>query len=149
MSHLRPATGADRAALAAFRCARPSASFEREVEEFFGDALTWRDHPEGDGRDVLVLDEDGEITAAVAYEDDDDDIFVNALAVRSDCQGAGRGTQVLLSTLADLTERRSPSVVTWLVHPANFASHAMSEAVGAEATYPAEDRPYARFAIQI
>jgi len=51
--------------------------------------------------------------------------------------------------LDELGQGLGQVVVTWLVHPANFTSHAMSQALGAEAMYPPEDRPFARYVIQV
>ena len=48
-----------------------------------------------------------------------------------------------------LLERYAGHVATWLVAPANFASHAMSEAVGADVTYPAETKPNALYTIAL
>ncbi len=105
--------------------------------------MSWLEDPEGVDREVLVLEDSGEIVGIVMHEDDDGDRFVNALAIRSDNQAKGLGKLVLGTILDDLSRRYAGHVATWLVAPANFASHAMSEAVGADATYPAETKPNA------
>jgi ribosomal protein S18 acetylase RimI-like enzyme len=105
--------------------------------------------PEGVHREVLVLEESGEIIGVVMHEDDDGDRFINALAIRSDQQARGFGELVLGTVLDDLAQRYAGHVATWLVAPANFASHAMSEAVGADVTYPAETKPNALYAIAL
>lgn len=93
----------------------------------------WLADPDGVDREVLVLEEGAEILGVVVHEDDDGDRFINALAIRADRQGEGLGRLVLRSVLDDLSERFPGRVATWLVAPADFASHAMSEAAGAEA----------------
>ena len=147
MSFLRPALGADQEDLDGFLCARTDSAFEIEVQEFAQELLTWA---VGDAhREALVLEVDGSIVGFVAYEDDDGDVFINALGIRADRQGEGLGKMLLLSVLVDLSTSHPGRLATWLVHPANFASHAVSEHVGAVATYPSEDQPYARYAIQL
>jgi GNAT superfamily N-acetyltransferase len=137
---LRPALNGDIGELSRFHCARTAATFELEVEEFVREALGWR--AAVSGREVYVLTEDEALVGIVAYEDDDDGIFVNALAVHADRQGTGIGTEMLAAVLRDLAEVRGNLIVSWLVHPANFASHSMSTRVGALAIYPPEDKPF-------
>jgi hypothetical protein len=67
----------------------------------------------------------------------------------SDQQTRGFGKLVLGTVLDNLSERYAGHIATWLVAPANFASHAMSEAVGADVTYPAETKPNALYAIAL
>ncbi|MDQ1511886.1 MAG: hypothetical protein QOG50_3730 [Actinomycetota bacterium] len=98
----------------------------------------------------MVLEDDAaEIIGIVMHEDDDGDRFINALAIRNDQQARGFGKLVLGTVIDDLSERYAGRVATWLVAPANFASHAMSEAVGAHLTYPAETKPNALYAIAL
>lgn len=91
----------------------------------------------------------GALLGFIAYEPDGDDFYVNAVGVHRDRQGEKLGRTILLSALTDLAEGHPYGMATWLVHPANFASISMCEAVGAEASYPPEDKPYARFAIDL
>lgn len=98
---------------------------------------------------MLVLDDDEQVLGVVFHEDDDGDRFINAVAIRADRQGEGLGRLVLRTLLDDLSERFPGRIATWLVAPANFASHAMSEAVGAEAVYPPETKPYALYTIRL
>ena len=149
MTFLRPALRGDREELAQFECARPERQFEIDVEEFVRDAISWLEDPEGVDREVLVLEDSGEIIGVVMHEDDDSDRFINALAIRSDHQGRGLGKLALGTVLDDLAQRYAGHVATWLVAPANFASHAMSEAVGADVTYPPEAKPNALYAIAV
>lgn len=146
---LRAVVPEDRDELAQFECARPERPFELEVEEFVRDAISWVDDPEGVDREVLVLEDDGEIVGVVMHEDDDGDRFINALAIRIGHQGRGLGKLVLTTLLDDLGARYSGRVATWLVAPANFASHALAESVGAEAIYPAETKPNALYSIAL
>jgi RimJ/RimL family protein N-acetyltransferase len=146
---LRPATGADRTLLASFSCADPERRFEVDVELFVRSALDWQSETGGCDRQVLVVDEGGELVAVVMHEQDDADRFVNALAVRRDRRGEGLGTEALGSALADIGNRRSGMIVTWLVHPANFASHIISDRLGAAQTWPPEDKPHARYVIAV
>ena len=125
MTFLRPALRTDREELARFECARPERQFEIDVQEFVRDAVSWLEDPEGVDREVLVLEDAGEIVGIVMHEDDDGDRFMNALAIRSDRQAKGFGKLVLGTVLDDLTERYAGHVATWLVAPANFASHAI------------------------
>jgi acetyltransferase (GNAT) family protein len=113
------------------------------------DAISWLEDPAGVDREVLVLEDSGEIVGIVMHEDDDGDRFINALAIRSDQQAKGLGRLVLGTVLDDLVQRFAGQVATWLVAPANFASHAMSEAVGADVTYPPETKPNALYAIAL
>jgi hypothetical protein len=83
------------------------------------------------------------------HEDDDGDRFINALAIRGDRQGEGLGTLTLRTVLDELSQRYEGQMATWLVAPANFASHGMAEAVGAEASYPRETKPNALYAIAL
>lgn len=149
MTFLRAAEPADRDELARFACARPERPFELEVEEFVREAMSWADDPDGVDREVLVLEDDGEIVGVVMHEDDDGDRFINALAIRNDHQAQGLGKLVLTTVLDDLSERYPGCVATWLVAPANFASHALAESVGAEAIYPAETKPNALYSIAL
>jgi hypothetical protein len=146
---LRPATHDDEGELRGFECARPERPFELEVEHFVRDALTWIDDHEGEERELLVLEDDGEIVGVVMHEDDDGDRFVNALAIRTDRQTQGLGRLVLNTVLDDLSQRYPGRAATWLVAPANFASHALSQATGAEALYPPETKPYALYVIAL
>ena len=98
---------------------------------------------------MFVLDDDGDVVGVIAFEDDDGDVFVNVVAVQREHQGAGLGAAMLLSVLGDLSEASTHRVASWLVHPANFGAHAMSVAVGAEAVYPPEDKPFARYVLQL
>lgn len=95
------------------------------------------------------LEHDAEILGVGVHEDDDGDRFINALAIRADRQGEGSGRLVLRTLLDDLSERFPGRIATWLVAPANFASHAISDAAGAEATYPPETKPYALYAVAL
>jgi RimJ/RimL family protein N-acetyltransferase len=149
VTFLRPVLRADREELARFECARPERKFEIDVEEFVRDAISWLEDPDGADREVLVLEDSGEIVGILMHEDDAGDRFINALAIRNDQQAKGLGTLVLGTVLDDLTERYAGHVATWLVAPANFASHAMSEAVGADVTYPADTKPNALYAIAL
>ena len=149
MTFLRAAESADRDELARFACARPERQFEIEVEEFVREAMSWAEDPDGVDREVLVLEDDGEIVGVVMHEDDDGDRFINALAIRNDRQAQGLGKLVLTTVLDDLSERYSGCVATWLVAPANFASHALAESVGAEAIYPVETKPNALYSIAL
>ena len=149
MSFLRPAEEADRSELENFTCADPALPFQVEVQEFVRHLLDWRADPAGIAREVVVFEDAGHIVGVVSYEDDEGDCFVNAAAIRSDRQGEGLGRLLLGSVLVDLQEHSSYEVATWLVHPANFASHAVSRALGAEDTYPPEDRPLARYVISL
>jgi GNAT superfamily N-acetyltransferase len=123
VTFLRPALRADREELARFECARPEREFEIDVEEFVRDAISWLEDPEGVDREVLVLEDSGEIVGVVVHEDDDGDRFINALAIRSDQQAKGFGKLVLGTVLDDFAQRYAGHVATWLVAPANFASH--------------------------
>jgi ribosomal protein S18 acetylase RimI-like enzyme len=105
-----------------------------DVEEFVRDAISWLEDPEGVDREVLVLEDSGEIVGIVMHEDDDGDRFINALAIRGDQQAKGYGKLVLGTVLDDLTQRYGGHVATWLVAPANFASHACTSASGARST---------------
>jgi hypothetical protein len=149
VTFLRLALEADRAELARFECASPQRSHELEVEAFVRSALDWLEEPDGVDREVLVLEEDGQILAVVMHEDDDGDRFVNALAVRTDHQCRGLGRQVLAALLFDLSSRYAGSVAIWRVAPANFASHKVSDAVGAVASYPPDVKPFALYAISL
>lgn len=144
---LRSVAPGDQPELARFECARPGRAFETEVEDFVRSVLQWLADPEGVGREVLVLDAEGEVVGVVVHEDDDGDRFINALAIRADRQGEGLGGLVLRTLLDDLSDRFPGRVATWLVAPANFASHAMSEAAGAEPTSPPETKPYLLYAV--
>ena len=147
MTFLRPALRADQEELARFECARPERQFEIDVQEFVRGAIAWLEDPEGFDREALVLEDSGEIIGILMHEDDDGDRFINALAIRSDQQAKGCGKLVLGTVLDDLAQRYTGHVATWLVAPANFASHAMSDAVGADVTYPPETKPNALYAI--
>jgi hypothetical protein len=144
VTFLREAVPEDREELARFECARPERQFELDVEDFVRDAVAWAKDPDGVAREILVLEDDGEIVGVVMHEDDEGDHFSNALAIRSDHQARGLGALVL-TLLNDLSERYQGRVATWLVAPANFASHALSESVGADALYPAETKPNALY----
>ncbi len=149
MTFLRSLLPEDAPELARFACARPERPFELEVEEFVRDAAAWVSEADGVDREVLVLEDDGAIVGVALHEDDGGDRFINALAIRSDQQGNGFGTLALRTILHDLSERYPGRVVTWLVAPANFASHALSEKVGAEATYPPETKPNALYSLAL
>jgi len=56
---------------------------------------------------------------------------------------------VLGTVLDDPCGTYAGHAATWLVAPANFASHAMSEAVGADVTYPPETKPNALYAVAL
>lgn len=146
---LRPATPDDEQELSRFECARPERPFELEVEQFVHDALTWIDDSEGVDRELLVLEDDGAIVGVVMHEDDDGDRFINALAIRTDRRAQGLGRLVLDTVLDDLSQRYPGRAATWLVAPANFASHALSQASGAEALYPAEIKPHALYVVAL
>lgn len=133
--------------LAAFRCADRTKRHEADVEDFVCAALVWRNAPGGDDREVLLLDDDGDVLGVVAHENDDGDRFVNAVAVRCDRHGEGLGKEILGSLLYDLSQHMPGLTASWLVHPANFPSHGMSNALGAEPTWPPEDRPFTRYSI--
>ena len=63
---------------------------------------------------------------------------------------ASRYASVILHVLTEM-QRDGVRTVGWLVHPANLASIAFSQVVFAEAdeTYLPEDRPYARFLLDL
>ncbi len=147
--HLRPAEEADRKRLAAFRCAPDNApNYQVEVEAFAHDLLDWLVAEVG--RVVRVLEDRGEIVGFVAYEPDgEDDFYVNAVGVDKERHGERLGRMILVNTLADLADGHPNGMATWLVHPANLASISMCDAIGADASYPPEDRPYVRFAIEL
>lgn len=98
---------------------------------------------------MLVLEDQGEIVGVAMHEDDDGDRFINAVAIRADHQAQGLGKLVVGTLLDDLSERYPGRIATWRVAPANFASHLMSEASGAEASYPAEAKPYALYPVAL
>jgi hypothetical protein len=58
---------------------------------------------------------------------------------------------VLTESLLEEMQRDGVRIIRWLVHPANMASIAFSQAVFPEAdeTYPPEDRPYASFVLAL
>ncbi len=149
MTFLRSLLPEDAPDLSQFACARPERPFELEVEEFVRSAAAWVSNPEGIDREVLVLEDLGAIVGVLMHEDDEGDRFINALAIRSDQQGNGFGTLALRTVLHDLAERYPGCVVTWLVAPANFASHALSEKAGAEATHPPETKPNALYSLAL
>ena len=115
----------------------------------FARPLEWWNEPDGYAREVLVLEDEVDLVGVAMHEDDEGDRFINAIAVRRDRQGEGLGNEILGSLLADLSSQFPELTATWLVHPANFASHAMSESVGAEPTWPPEDKPHTRYAISL
>jgi len=82
---LRPLTPEDQQELDRFECARPERAFETDVEGFV--RREWLADPVGADREVLVLDDDGEIVGVVFHEDDDGDRFIKALAIRANRQG--------------------------------------------------------------
>jgi hypothetical protein len=86
VTFLRAAVPEDREEQVRFECARPERRFELDVEDFVRGAITWAEDPDGVDREVLVLDDDGEIVGVVMHEGDDGDRFINALAIRSDRQ---------------------------------------------------------------
>jgi hypothetical protein len=146
---LRSIERSDENQLAWFECADAARPHELEVQEGVRDALTWIDDADGIDREVLVYEEDREIVAVVMHEDDDGDRFINALAVRRDRQGERIGTRVFVTLLTDLGERFPGRVATWLVAPANFASHALADRVGAEPIHPPETKPNALYTLEL
>jgi len=88
-----------------FGCAKAHLNTKTDVEGFVRGALEWLADPGGVDREVLVLDDDGEIAGVLVNEDDDGDRFINALAIRADRQGEGLGRLILRTLLDDLSAR--------------------------------------------
>jgi hypothetical protein len=145
VTFLRALLPEDTQELSLFDCARPERPFEQEVQDFIREAPSWLADPDGVDREVLVIEDAGAIVGVIMHEDDDGDRFINALAIRSDRQGDGLGTLALTTVLDDLSDRYPGQLATWLVAPANFASHALAERVEADVTYPPETKPHALY----
>lgn len=128
-------------------CSEGAPPFQLEVQQFVQDLRGWLNDDAGVNREVFVLEETGETLGVAAHEDDDEGRFINAIAVEASRHNIGLGKLLLGSILADLAADDSCEFATWLVHPANFASHKMSARLGAEPIWPPEDKPLTRYVI--
>ena len=157
---LRDATADDAAALESFDLGGEPSVWLDEVAEIVSGLLGWQ-HDEDSAnldRRVIVAEVDGAIVAVTAHERVESETlgalpehrYVMVLAVRADHRRSGVGTVLLESALAEM-QRDNVRTASWLVHPANLASAMFSNATfpDADMTYPAEDRPYARFTLRL
>ena len=130
------------------------------MAEIVSGLVGWRDDAEHLplDRQVVVADEDGAIVAVGAHERVEHEglgplaehRYLMVVAVRADHRRSGIA-RVLTESLLSEMKLDGVRTVDWLVHPSNFASIAFSRSVFAEAdeTYPPEDRPYARFVVNL
>ena len=157
---LRDATADDAVALAAFNVGGPPSTWLDEVTEIVSGLISWQhdhDHQALDRR-VIVADIDGQIVAVGAHERIEHDTlgplpahrYVMVIAVQPDHRRTGVGSILLESVLAEM-QHDGVATASWLVHPANLTSIAFSQATfpDADETYPADDRPYARFTLRL
>lgn len=128
-----------------------------EVVEIVHGLLAWRDSAlaADHDRQVLVVEDDGELVAVCAHEatDNGERIIVEhrylmVTAVWPDHERRGLARLLVASVIADL-QRTGAQSVTWLVHPRNHPSIAFSRKVfpDADETYPPDDAPYVAFTL--
>ncbi len=141
--------------LAIFACAGDPA-YEQEVENWIRtEAWDWFSSPEDpndDPRLLILVDEAvwDEPLAVVAHEASESGRFLNAVGVRSDLHRRGIGLTAMATAITDAEQRvMAGAMATWLVHPENLASHGLSEKLGAQCTYPPEDKPFALYALPL
>jgi N-acetylglutamate synthase-like GNAT family acetyltransferase len=157
---LRDATSDDEPALESFDLGDIRSPWLDEVAEIVSGLVGWREDVEQTpfDRRVVVADDEGEIVAVAAHHRVEHERlgplaehrYLMVVAVRADQQLSGIARVLTESLLAEM-QRNGVRTVGWLVHPANFGSIAFSRSVFAEAdeTYPPEDRPYARFVLDL
>jgi ribosomal protein S18 acetylase RimI-like enzyme len=138
---IRPLEGADLPALGAFKCATTTGSYAHEAERFIRTELFLRARDAG--ADAWVVDDDGEIVAACAFEQDDDDEDLNCevwyvivLGVRVDRQGGHLGRDLLDAVLNELASRSPGGYAYWMCGVKNARAHSVSRALNAEPDPP-------------
>ena len=157
---LRNARSDDETRLESFDLGVDRSPWLEEVAEIVSGLVAWRDDAEHLplDRQVVIADDDGEIVAVAAHERVaherlgplSEHRYLMVVAVRADHRRSGIA-RVLTESVFTEMQRDGVRTVGWLIHPANLASIAFSQAVFAEAdeTYPPEDRPYARFVVNL
>jgi ribosomal protein S18 acetylase RimI-like enzyme len=149
--NIRPAQAGDAPQLAALSCSNGT-THQDEVEEWFHEVAWPWVVAEGPRYLILYLDESALVGACAFERDlrpDQYDWYVNAVAVSRDYRGIGHARRLMESCLDLMAQSTPGGFVTWLVHPENYGSHRMSEKLGAEATYPPEDQPFAVYVAQL
>lgn len=156
---LRRVHADDFPALHHFPLGPSGSSWLTEVTELVSSLPGWLHSIEAIDRDrhVLVLD-DGEIIGVAAHEAVVDEFgrihpahrYLMVTAIRDDRRRQGLARMLVESVIVDI-QRRGTATVSWLVHPDNAASLAISRSVfpDADETSPPEDRPYIAFTLHL